>query len=129
MASYSRTLPAFTAIENSVIDDSRITREALLVYLALARHADNQTRTAYPSIKTIGKVAGLDRRAVLRGLACLQRHYYLFKVKRHGFASHYTLGPRQEPDENYQTRDRSHPKKVRGKPMASVDSRRQGRKG
>lgn len=122
MKSLFRTLAPFTAIENCVIDDSRLTRDAILVYLALARHADNETRTAFPSINTIGKVAGLDRRAVRRGVACLERCYYLYQRKRLGFTTHYTLGPRVEPDENYQTKDRTKKKKVRGRHVGRVGS-------
>jgi hypothetical protein len=75
-----RRLP-FTLIENIILEDQTLGRVDVLVYLALAKHADGQG-TCWPSLTTIGTVARCGRTAVLASLAHLETRGYLKRSTR-----------------------------------------------
>jgi hypothetical protein len=59
-----RKLP-FTQIDDTVIDNYPLSGNAVLVYLALCRFADNETAECYPSLETIGKVARIKSKTTV----------------------------------------------------------------
>ena len=61
-----RRLP-FTLIENIILEDQSLSRVDILVYLAIAKHADGEG-TCWPSMATIGKLARCARETVARSL-------------------------------------------------------------
>jgi hypothetical protein len=75
-----RRLP-FTLIENIVLEDQELGAVDVLVYLALAKHADDEG-TCWPSLATIGKVARCGRTAALKSIATLEAHGYLKRKNR-----------------------------------------------
>ena len=92
----------------------KLGKAELKVYLALSMHANNETRTCYPSLETIRKVTGLGRRHILKGLASIEKEglilrlpgkkgrntqYYLFPVK------HRLENPKQDQTGNSSNQD------------------------
>ena len=75
-----RRLP-FTLIENVVLEDPELGPVDVLVYLALAKHADS-AGTCWPSLATIGKVARCGRTAALASIARLEASGYLKRSPR-----------------------------------------------
>jgi GntR family transcriptional regulator len=76
----SRRLP-FTLIENVVLEDLELGPVDVLVYIALAKHADREG-TCWPSMATIGKLARCARQTVARSIAHLEARGYLKRTAR-----------------------------------------------
>ena len=70
-----RRLP-FTLIENIVLEDQELGPVDLLVYIALAKHADSDG-VCWPSMATLGKLARCARETVARSIAHLGARGYL----------------------------------------------------
>ena len=75
-----RRLP-FTLIENIILEDQTLSRVDILVYLAIAKHADGEG-TCWPSMATIGKLARCARETVARSLTHLEARGYLKRTAR-----------------------------------------------
>src|SRR5271169_6320957 len=75
-----RRLP-FTLIETVIIEDQALGPVDILVYLALAKHADGEG-TCWPSMATIGKLARCARETVARSLKHLEARGYLKRTAR-----------------------------------------------
>jgi len=75
-----RRLP-FTLIENIVLEDQELGPVDLLVYIALAKHADTDG-VCWPSMATIGKLARCARGTVARSIARLEARGYLKRTAR-----------------------------------------------
>ena len=75
-----RRLP-FTLIENIILEDQTLSRVDILVYLAIAKHADGEG-TCWPSMATIGKLARCARETVARSLSHLEARGYLKRTAR-----------------------------------------------
>ena len=75
-----RRLP-FTLIENIILEDQTLSRVDILVYLAIAKHADGEG-TCWPSMATIGKLARCARETVARSLSHLEARGYLKRSPR-----------------------------------------------
>ncbi len=75
-----RRLP-FTLIENVVLDDDTLSGIDLLVYLALAKHADEEG-TCWPSMATVAKAARCGCTAVKESLRHLEACGYLKRTAR-----------------------------------------------
>jgi len=65
--------PSWCWIDNSVIDvfGPVVGPNAIAVYLVLARHANNDTRKAWPSFATIAKMAGMSRPTAIKAVGRL----------------------------------------------------------
>lgn len=64
-------------IDNEFIDTfaKKVGPVATLVYVALSRHADQGTQTAFPSMQTIGDEVGIkSRNTIAKGIKSLERH-------------------------------------------------------
>lgn len=72
----------FTTLSNAILDDDRLGKHEILVYLALCRHASNDTRSAFPSMATLAKESRLSRSTVQESLAKLEAFGYLQKEQR-----------------------------------------------
>ena len=83
-----RRLP-FTLIENIILEDQTLSRVDILVYLAIAKHADGEG-TCWPSMATIGKLARCARETVARSLSHLEARGYLKRSR--------PLSPRRRGD-------------------------------
>src|SRR5208337_3452100 len=75
-----RRLP-FTLIENIVLEDQALGPVDILVYLALAKHADPEG-TCWPSMATIAKVARVCRSKVFETIKHLEARGYLKRSAR-----------------------------------------------
>ncbi len=75
-----RRLP-FTLIENIILEDQTLSRVDILVYLAIAKHADGEGM-CWPSMTTIGKFARCARETVARSLTHLEARGYLKRTAR-----------------------------------------------
>ncbi len=95
-----RRLP-FTLIENVVLEDQGLSPVNLLVYIALAKHADGEG-VCWPSMARIGKLARCARGTVARSIAQLEARGYLKRTARFrpdgGVTSNvYRLTPMEAP--------------------------------
>jgi len=65
--------PSWCWIDNNVIDvfGPVVGPNAIAVYLVLARHANNDTRKAWPSFATIAKMAGMSRPTAIKAVGRL----------------------------------------------------------
>lgn len=65
--------PSWCWIDNDVIDTYGpvIGPNAIAVYLVLARHANNDTRQAWPSFATIARMAGISRPTAIKAIGRL----------------------------------------------------------
>ena len=76
-----RRLP-FTLIENAVLEDQVLGPVDILVYLALAKHADGEG-TCWPSMATIAKVARVcSTKALAEAIKHLEARGYLRRTPR-----------------------------------------------
>jgi hypothetical protein len=75
-----RRLP-FTLLENIVLEDQELGPVDLLVYIALAKHADGEG-VCWPSMATIGKLARCARETVARSITHLEARGYLRRTAR-----------------------------------------------
>src|SRR5208283_3936170 len=75
-----RRLP-FTLIETVILEDHALGPVDILVYLALAKHADGEG-TCWPSMATIAKLARCARETVARSLKHLEARGYLKRTAR-----------------------------------------------
>lgn len=73
----------FTMIENSVIDSLTLSKHEKLVYVVLARFADNESRQCFPSRSTIAKRSGLSEKSVFVALKGLEGKGFI--VKQHQY--------------------------------------------
>lgn len=71
----------FTIIYDRVLEDSRLRRNDILVYVALCKHADKE-RKAFPSISTIARVGRIAKSTVQESLKHMQALGYLSKQHR-----------------------------------------------
>ena len=62
--SAKRTKRPFTMVPNFILDDKDLSGNEKAVYMALAKHANNETGIAYPAIKTLAAKAGVSSRTV-----------------------------------------------------------------
>jgi DnaD/phage-associated family protein len=75
-----RTAPvAYTRIPDSVLLDPRLTAGQLRIYAVIARRADRDKATAFPSYKTIARDAHVSRTSAINGVKALVRLGYLSK--------------------------------------------------
>lgn len=75
-----RRLP-FTLIENIILEDQQLGPVDILVYLALAKHADGEG-TCWPSMATIAKVARVCRTKAFQAIKHLEACGYLKRTAR-----------------------------------------------
>jgi hypothetical protein len=75
-----RRLP-FTLVENIVIEDQELGPVDLLVYIALAKHADSNG-TCWPSLATIARLARVCRSSVAQAIKHLEARGYLQRTAR-----------------------------------------------
>lgn len=82
MSALLQTEIRFTAIDNSLLEDSRLTAPDVTVYAAIAYHANHETAIAFPGLKTIAKLAHVSVSTVKRSIARLVELSYLAKETR-----------------------------------------------
>jgi hypothetical protein len=75
-----RRLP-FTLIENVVIEDQELGAVDILVYMALAKHVD-EDGVCWPSMSIIGKLARCVRQTVAKSITRLETCGYLRRTAR-----------------------------------------------
>jgi DNA-binding PadR family transcriptional regulator len=76
----------FTMIPNEVIEHAGLSPQELSVYVALALHANYQTRRCNPGFARIGEVARVSRETVKRSVKSLESRG-LISVERHKVGS------------------------------------------
>lgn len=74
----------FVTLPNEVVECDGISPKTLVIYCALKRHMDKDTRTCYPNIKTIAKEAGCGKDAVLSAIKELVDNEFIIKMNRPG---------------------------------------------
>lgn len=89
----------FVAVPNDIVECKEISPKTLVIYCALKRHMDKETRSCYPQIKTIAKEAGCGKDAVLAAIKELIDNEFIIKINRPGqsnvykFSEHKTFEP------------------------------------
>lgn len=76
-----RRLP-FTLIENAILEDQELRAVDVMVYLALAKHANGEG-VCWPSMSTLGKLARCSRETVARSIKRLVARGYLQRTARY----------------------------------------------
>jgi DNA-binding MarR family transcriptional regulator len=71
------TRKPFLWIHYLVFDDRRLRASDKVVYMVLARHADNKTQECFPSLEQIAEEAGLSKKTVIRSLKRLNKYGYI----------------------------------------------------
>lgn len=84
-------------IHTIVFDDTRLKASDKLVYLTLARFANNETQECFPSIEKICEVSGLTNRTVTKSLRKLEKYNYIEIRRSTGNVNTYVL---LEPEGN-----------------------------
>ena len=84
-----RRLP-FVILPYEVLDDGTLTATEIIVYVTIARHADNYGQ-AYPSRARIAKLARCSESTVDRAVAVLKAGRYLEVHKREGTSNLYVV--------------------------------------
>jgi hypothetical protein len=69
----------YTRIPDAVLLDARVTSVQLRIYAVIARRADRETASAFPSYATIARDASISRRSAISGVAQLVSFGYLAK--------------------------------------------------
>lgn len=69
----------FTRIPDAVLLDERLTPIQFRIYVVIARRADRESASAFPSYETIAKDANISRRSAIAGVAKLVSFGYLAK--------------------------------------------------
>jgi hypothetical protein len=72
----------FTIVGNAIIEDERITKHALLVYMILCKHADRNGENCFPSLTTIAKEARAGKSSAIDAIKELIQYGYLTKTRR-----------------------------------------------
>jgi DnaD/phage-associated family protein len=73
---------AYTRIPDTVLLDERLTPGQLRIYAVIARRADRETATAFPSYSTIAEDAHVSRTSAVNGVKRLVKLGYLSKQAR-----------------------------------------------
>ena len=84
-----RRLP-FVILPYEVLDDGTLTATEIIVYVTIARHADNYGQ-AYPSRARIAKLARCSESTVDRAVAVLKAGRYLEVHRREGTSNLYVV--------------------------------------
>ena len=84
-------------IHTIVFDDTRLKASDKLVYLTLARFANNETQECFPSIEKICEVSSLTNRTVTKSLRKLEKYNYIEIRRSTGNVNTYVL---LEPEGN-----------------------------
>lgn len=71
----------FTKISDAIIEDDKVSKEGLLVYVGIARFVGKE-RTAFPSLKKLSVICRIGRTSVQRGIQNLIECGYLSKESR-----------------------------------------------
>lgn len=69
----------FTRIPDAVLLDSRLTPVQFRIYAVIARRADRETASAFPSYATIARDANISRTSAINGVTALVSFGYLTK--------------------------------------------------
>jgi len=72
----------FTMVENAIIQDERLNKSDVMVYLILCMHADKNGKDCYPSIKTIARESRSSKDTVIESIKNLVKYDYLIKERR-----------------------------------------------
>ncbi len=80
-AELKRERPPFTILEDSILEDQRISKHGLLVYWVLCRHADHKA-CCFPSIRKIAKGARISTSTVWAAVEELIKTGYIKKRTR-----------------------------------------------
>jgi hypothetical protein len=73
---------SFTWVPNTVLEDDTLSEHAVMVYMAIARFASNDERSAFPSLASIGKIARVSKPTVIKAKAELIAAGYLTQTQR-----------------------------------------------
>ncbi len=80
----------FTIVYDDFLESDKLDLKEKMVFIILKKYADNKTHTAFPSMETISKNAGMSRRTVIRVLSSLEQKGILKKEARYNEKGDYT---------------------------------------
>ena len=69
----------FTRVPDAVMLDEHLTPIQFRIYVVIARRADRESASAFPSYETIAKDANISRRSAINGVKALVKAGYLAK--------------------------------------------------
>lgn len=68
-------------LPNGMTENKKLTPKDLLVYLAIKKYMNNESKSCYPSINTIVKDSGVSKMTVMKCLDKLEKEQYIKIVK------------------------------------------------
>ena len=78
-------------IPHAVMDNPRLSRSDIMVYSALARHMDQETKLSCPAITTLRRDSRLGQSSVYRSLENLETEGLIEYHRGRGRNNHYLL--------------------------------------
>lgn len=78
----STDLKNFTIVHNEFIDSTLLNCTEKMVFLAIKRHLNSETKTAFPSINLLCKHCGISRPTVIKTIQSLEEKKIIVKTKR-----------------------------------------------
>jgi len=82
----------FVKVPYALLDDSRLSSAARLVWIALARHADYENHTAYPSLQRLADLSGLGLTSVKAAIRLLEATGWIRHTRRgKGMSNYYRV--------------------------------------
>lgn len=82
----------FTVVENELISDESLSRNAKTVYMVLAFFSNSQTDKCYPTIATIQDKAGLTDKPVTKAIRELESAGWISRQRRSNTSTLYCIG-------------------------------------
>ena len=68
-------------LPNGMTENKKLTPKDLLVYLAIKKYMNNESKSCYPSINTIVKDSGVSKVTVMKCLDKLEKEKYIKIIK------------------------------------------------
>jgi DNA-binding transcriptional ArsR family regulator len=81
----------FCWIQNEILENDNLNGQDIMVYLALARYANNDTQTCYPSYNKLCKIARVSRPTISKALKTLEECGIISVERSANKVNHYCL--------------------------------------
>ena len=84
-------IKGFLWIRYAIFDNKTLNGSDIMVYAALMRHMNNDTKECFPSIKTLMVKSRLTQNTVYKSLDILESEKLILRVKTKGKVNHYVI--------------------------------------
>ena len=81
----------FLMLREEIFINAELKRSDIIIYLALIKFMNNETKECYPSIKTIIKFSRMSKSAIHVSLSKLEKNKIIFIERKTGKVNHYII--------------------------------------